>query len=379
MSVWALIMAAGSGARMGLGHNKVLAPLAGMPVLARSAAAFNGLVDGKIIVTRAEDMEAVRAMLPSETVVRGGKTRQQSVLRGLEALPARAEIVLVHDAARPLVTRRVIERCIASARAHGSGVAGVPVKDTIKRVDSHGAVWETPPRAALRAAQTPQAFGVVTLRAAIEALEARGEIATDDAAAIEASGGTVYMVEGAETNLKLTTPEDLRMAEWMLGDGPRGRVGHGYDAHRLVAGRPLILCGVTIPYEKGLLGYSDADVATHALMDALLGAAALGDIGCLFPDNDPAYKGISSMLLLRKVARLLREKGFSIGNADVTIVAQRPKLSPYRDAMVRAVAAALTIPPAAVNIKATTTEGLGFEGEGLGICAFAVSMIHKCP
>lgn len=378
MSVWALVVAAGSGARMGLGHNKALAALGGMTILERSVRAFAGLADGIVVVARAEDLDAVRALpLCGARITQGGATRQRSVLHGLRALPEDADIVLVHDAARPFVTEDIIRRCIDSAAVHGSGVASVPVKDTVKHVDASGMVVSTPPRASLRAAQTPQAFRVETLRQAIERLEAEGATATDDAAAVEAAGGSVLLVDGSEDNIKLTTPEDLRMAERKIACNRAAfpRTGHGYDAHRLVAGRALVLCGVAVPSEKGLLGHSDADVALHALSDALLGAAALGDIGKHFPDGDPAYKGISSLLLLEQVAALLRSHGYRAVHVDVTIVAERPKLRPYIARMAETVALALGIPADCTSIKATTTEGMGFEGEGLGISAHAVATI----
>ena len=219
MSVWALLMAAGSGERMGLGRNKVLADLCGKPVLLRSAEAFETAVDGMVVVVQPRDEAEARALLPAARFAHGSATRQQSVLAGLRALPEDADVVLVHDAARPLVSREVIRRCIAAVRAHGSGVASVPVKDTIKRCAPDGTVLETPPRAALRAAQTPQAFHPAQLRRAIEALEAQGVQATDDAAAMEAAGHPVFLVEGDPRNLKLTTPEDMTMAA-ALADGP---------------------------------------------------------------------------------------------------------------------------------------------------------------
>lgn len=377
MSTWALIVAAGSGSRMGLEGNKVLAQLAGQTVLERTVRAFDGLVDGVMVVTRAVDMQAVQDLRLDASVTVGGDTRQQSVLSGLKALPPQADIVLVHDAARPFVNAETIRRCIDSARTYGSGVASVPAKDTIKLVGPGNVVQATPDRATLRLAQTPQAFGVRTLRAAIEALEARGETATDDAGAMEAAGHSVHLVDGSYDNIKLTTPEDMNAAAALLGGGPMIRVGHGYDVHRLVEGRDLILCGVTIPYEKGLLGHSDADVALHALSDALLGAAALGDIGRHFPDTDARYKGVSSVYLLTQVKALLAAQGYAVENVDVTIVAQQPKLKTYMPEMVANVARALEMEAASVNVKATTTEGLGFEGEGLGISAQAIAVIRK--
>ncbi len=378
MSVWAVVLAAGSGQRMRLAQNKVLASLGGRTVLQRTVEAFDGLVDGVIVVASARDFGKVQALPMNVRIVAGGETRQQSVLCGLAALHQPNDIVLVHDAARPFVTPDVISRCIESARTRGSGVACVPVKDTVKRVGLTNVVMDTLPRDTLRAAQTPQAFRVGALRHAIEALEAEGLTATDDASAMEAAGETVHLVEGDYRNIKLTTPEDMQMAEFLLGQGSgalRVRTGYGCDAHRLVEGRDLILCGVTVPYEKGLLGHSDADVATHALMDALLGAAALGDIGSHFPDSDAQYRGISSLALLEKVAALLSERGYQVRNVDVTIVAERPKLKPFIPEMVDCLSQTLSISPDLVSVKATTTEGMGFEGEGLGMSAHAVATI----
>lgn len=379
MSVWAVIVAAGSGTRMGLSVNKALAPLVGKTVLERSLEAFEGLVDGAVVVYRTQDEQAVRALNLRARLARGGETRQDSVLSGLRALPEDAEIVLVHDAARPFVRRETIATCIESVRKYGSGVAAVPVTDTIKRAEQNGVVRETLPREQLWAMQTPQAFRTQELRHAIELLAARGEAATDDARAMEACGYSVYLVESDGGNIKLTRPEDMELARLRLGEREAKtmqRIGHGYDAHRLVEGRKLILCGVEIPYEKGLLGHSDADVALHALTDALLGAAALGDIGGHFPDSDEKYHGISSLLLLKETVRLLAAQGAKPVNVDVTIIAQRPKLKPFIEQMRANVAQALELPLTRVSVKATTTEGMGFEGEGLGISAHAVALLE---
>lgn len=375
MSFWALIMAAGSGSRMGLETNKVLAELNGMTVLERSVRAFDGEVDGRVVVVRGEDAEQIRTLGLDAKIVTGGATRQQSVLNGLRALPEGAQYVLIHDAARPFVDKDTIHRCIRGAQACGSAVAGVPVKDTIKQIGPNGVIIRTVPRDTLRAAQTPQAFAVGALTQALSALEAQGRTMTDDAGAMEAAGHTVHMVDGAWENIKLTTPEDLAFAAYQIG-GNQMRIGHGFDAHRLVYGRKLVLCGVEIPYDKGLMGHSDADVATHALMDALLGAAALGDIGKTFPDTDIQYEGISSLLLLQRVRQMLMDTGWALSNADLTIIAQRPKLSEYIPQMVEQLCGALETQPGQINIKATTTEGLGYEGDCLGISAHAVVLLQ---
>lgn len=388
----AVIVAAGRGSRMGLGRNKVLADVAGVPVIVRTvrALAETGLFDGGVVlVTGAEDMEEMRGLMAAHgldvTLAQGGEDRQQSVYNGLRAVNPAAEIIAIHDGARPLVTRAVIERTIESAKRCGSGVAAVMLKDTVKRVDAEGAVVDTPNRETLRAVQTPQTFAAALIRGAHERFAASAERATDDAALAERAGYRVMLTEGDVENIKLTTPEDMLLAQQVIlrregrteGRSAQMRMGHGYDVHRLVEGRKLILCGVEIPYEKGLLGHSDADVALHALMDALLGAAALGDIGRHFPDTDPAYRGADSGKLLDHVVSLLARRGYAVGNADVTIICQRPKLKDYIPQMQANVAAHLGVDVDCVNIKATTTEKLGFEGEGLGISSHAVACIER--
>ena len=281
------------------------------------------------------------------------------------------------------MTAEVIARTLESAKKYGSGVAAVPLKDTVKRVNEGGVVVDTPPRDALRAVQTPQTFEAELIRRA-HAAYALGERATDDAALAERMGVEVRLTEGDVENIKLTTPEDMLLARQVIlrregqkEEKPMVRIGHGYDVHRLTEERKLILCGVEIPYTLGLLGHSDADVALHALMDALLGAAALGDIGRHFPDTDPAYKGADSGRLLDHVVALLEEKGYVVGNVDVTIICQRPKLKDYIEQMRQNVARHLKVDADRVNIKATTTEKLGFEGEGLGISSHAVACIES--
>ena len=301
----------------------------------------------------------------------------------MAATTPHADYVAIHDGARPLVTADVIARTLESAQKFGSGVAAVALKDTVKRVDEDSVVVDTPPRDKLRAVQTPQTFEAGLIRKA-HAAYALGERATDDAALAERMGVAVHLTEGDVENIKLTTPEDMLLARQVIlkregqkEEKPMMRIGHGYDVHRLVENRKLILCGVEIPYALGLLGHSDADVALHALMDALLGAAALGDIGRHFPDTDPAYKGADSGKLLDHVVALLEEKGYTVGNVDVTIICQRPKLKDYIEQMRENVARHLKVDIDCVNIKATTTEKLGFEGEGLGISSHAVACIEK--
>ena len=386
--VYVILLAGGSGTRMGAGVNKVLLPVVGKACIVRSAEAFRGFADRMILVCRAEDLETLRnevsACCPDlpVTCVSGGSSRQQSVANGLDALPDGDAWVLVHDGARCLVTADVVSRVLDDLERYGSGVASVAVTDTVKRTDPDGFVKETVPRASLRAMQTPQGFPLTDLKKAHRLAERDGFIGTDDAAMMEHAGYRVHLSEGSRVNLKLTTKEDLAMAEALVrssGSFPAFRVGQGYDVHRLTEDRKLILCGVEVPHSLGLLGHSDADVALHALMDALLGAAGLRDIGHHFPDSDPRYKGISSMKLLEKVMEDLREHGFMPANVDVTIVAQQPKLFPYIPQMAENLARVLELPLDRINVKATTTEHLGFEGRKEGISAQAVCPIREIP
>lgn len=379
---YAVVVAAGRGVRMGAAVNKVLLPLCGEPVIRHAVRAFCEAdeIDGVVVVASADETEQMRAALCGLekvcAIVPGGSTRQESVKNGLDALPKEARIALVHDGARPLISRELIARCIRQTEDCGSAVVCTPMTDTVK-VEKDGCVVRTLDRSQLRAVQTPQCFFAGELKAAYEAAARDGVSVTDDASVMEHAGHSVHLLESSEVNFKLTTPEDLRRAEDIIGERKfmqrLPRTGFGYDVHKLVSGRRLILCGKEIPWEKGLDGHSDADVAVHALMDALLGAACLGDIGRLYPDNDPAFEGADSMKLLTDVLRRVKDAGYAVVHADVTIVAQKPKLMPYMDEMRRNLENAM--PGAQVNVKATTTERLGFEGRGEGISAQAVATI----
>ena len=382
MSAWAVIVAAGRGERAGLGRNKVYYEIEGRSVLSRCLDVFasSGLVAGIVLVISETDRAHYDAMCQREgvcplvkAVVYGGATRRESVYNGLRALPESAEVVAVHDAARPFVTPEVITATLESARRYGSGVISTPVVDTIKQIAPDGTVT-TPDRATLRAVQTPQSFNVKQLLEAHRRAEAEGLSVTDDAMLFEHYYGDLRLVtaRGAERNRKLTVPEDFEALSRAV---PEFRTGQGYDAHRLKEGRKLVLCGVEVPHTRGLDGHSDADVAVHALMDALLGAMGEGDIGRHFPDSDPAYRGISSMLLLDRVMEIVRAKGWRVGNADVTIVAQRPKLAAYIPQMRENLAKAMEVTVDRVNVKATSTERMGFEGEEIGISAQAVCLL----
>ena len=388
-SVYVILLAGGSGSRMGADRNKVLLPVGGVPAIARSLQAFRGFASRLVLVCRPVDQGDIEDLAASLSLdfpvsfVSGGSTRQQSVARGLAVLPDEEDaFVLVHDGARCLVSPEVISRVLRDLDSFGSAVASVPVTDTIRPLNADGTGGDALPRDALRAMQTPQGFRLTDLRQAHRLAERDGFEGTDDAALLSHAGLSVHLSEGSRSNLKLTTKEDLIMAEALSCPSaalPPFRVGQGYDVHQLVEGRKLILCGVEVPHSLGLLGHSDADVALHALMDALLGAAGLWDIGHHFPDTDPRYKGISSLKLLKSVMTELEAHGFRPANVDVTIVAQQPKLSPYIPRMVDTLAAALSLPRDRVNVKATTTEHLGFEGRKEGISAQAVCLLHEIP
>lgn len=377
MKAWAVIVAAGRGARAGTPVNKVYMPLGSKSVLGAclEAISLSGLFEGaSVVISKDDEALFTKENRPEfvKMLVFGGKNRQESVYNGLKSVPTDVDLVAVHDAARPFVTKEIIEATLKSAAECGSGVISTPVVDTIKQLDAQGRVF-TPDRSALFAVQTPQSFDFKKLLSAHERAIEEGFVATDDAALFERYYGTVRLVTapGAERNRKLTTRSDF------MTNFPDLRVGQGYDAHRLAENRKLVLCGVEVPHARGLDGHSDADVALHALMDAMLGAAALGDIGRHFPDTDERYRGISSMLLLAETVRILAEAGYRVSNADVTIVAQKPKLAPFMEKMRENVAGALLVGTDRINVKATTTERMGFEGAEEGISAHAVVTITR--
>ena len=378
VKVSAIIVAAGASRRMGFDKLSYRLP-GGKTVLETSVAAFaaHPQVDELILVAGGNlpACQAIAAACPKPcTVVGGGATRADSVCNGLRA--AKGQLVAIHDAARPFVSEQVITDALAEAEAMGAAAPAVAVKDTIK-IANDGAVVQTPDRAALFAVQTPQCFCRNLYWKALEAVQGeKVHLVTDDCSLFELAGLPVHLTQGDYANLKITTKEDLPAAAQNKGENTM-RIGHGYDVHRLVEGRKLIMGGVTIPYEKGLLGHSDADVLVHAIMDALLGAAALRDIGRHFPDNDPAYEGADSIELLKKVGEMLEERMYLIENIDATVIAQKPKLLPYIDTMVKNVAEALHLEEDQVNIKATTEEGLGFTGKKEGISAQAICCISK--
>lgn len=368
--VTAIITAAGSGRRMGSSVPKQFLPLKGRTILQRAIEPFEDayFIDDILVVTGQDFVPLCNRLCRDYTKVRhiiaGGKERQDSVKNALDFV--KDGYVLIHDGARPYITGEIIERVLIGAAEKGAAVAAVHAKDTVRQLCGEGSI--TLNRDLLYNVQTPQGFEVPLIKAAFKKAYEEGFYGTDDAVLVERLGHDVAVSEGSYENIKITTKEDLPVDI---------RVGSGFDVHRLTENRRLVLCGVEIPFEKGLLGHSDADVALHALMDAMLGAASLGDIGKHFPDTDDRYKGISSMVLLEEVKKIVAEAGYAVNNADITIMAQRPKLLPYIERMRKNIANALRVDINCISVKATTTERLGFVGREEGIAAEAVCTINR--
>lgn len=391
----AIIVAGGTGERLGRDGGKQLARVAGLPVLAHTIRAFEAAasVDAIVVVAHPARLDEYRreAVVASGAtkvlrIVAGGATRGDSVRAGLEAAPANSAIILVHDGARPLVTPGLIDSVVAALQADDSldgVVVGHPSYDTLKVVEGQRRVRATADRTTIWVAQTPQAFRGDMLRAAYERASVEGWGGTDDAALVERAGGVIVMHDGPRDNIKVTVPEDLSVVDTLLrlrrGESPMDgmRVGFGHDVHAFADDRPLVLGGVRVPFGRGLAGHSDADVLVHALMDAILGGMREGDIGRLFPDTDPAYAGVSSLDLLRSVARLMQDRGYELADADTVLVLEEPKIAPYREAMRSAIAEALGVDVERVGVKATTTEKLGFTGRGEGVAADAVVLLRR--
>ncbi len=375
-----ILVGAGGGRRMG-GVRKAFAELGGRPLAAiaaeRLAAAEE--VAGIVLVLHPQDLERGRELVGESKIVAvapGGARRQDSVRAGLAALPA-CEVVLVHDAARPLVDPAVVSKVACVARNHGAALAAAPVTDTLKKATGT-AVSSTVDRKGLWAAQTPQGFGRELYEELAAHAEADGLEVSDDAAVFEHYGRSVELVPSPATNIKVTTPEDLRMAEALLA-GARGkamRVGTGYDVHELEAGGKLVLGGLEVSSDKAPRAHSDGDVLCHAVMDALLGAAALGDIGQHFPDTDEAYRDARSLELVAEVREKLRAAGFRPVNVDATIFLEAPKLGDLKVKMAAEVAAALGLDASAVSVKAGTAEGLGEIGGGRAVACQAAAVVE---
>ena len=388
MRVGVIIAAGGRGERLGAGVPKQLLTIGGRPILQRSLELFatHPRVD-RIVVVLPPDLAAnppayLAALARPVTVVAGGARRQDSVANGFAAIRDHVDLVVVHDAARPFASAGLVDRTIDAAWEAGAALAALPASDTVKLVPDGGpgavvAVERTVPRERVYLAQTPQAFRTEVLAAAIAA-DPGLEAATDEAALAEAAGFTVRIVTGETTNLKITTMTDLTVAQALSGRSPAAsaaRVGTGYDLHRLTQGRPLILGGVTIPCEKGLAGHSDADVLSHALTDAILGAIAQGDIGRHFPDTDPQWKGASSLAMLAHAVRVAAAAGFCVSNVDAVVVAERPKLLPHLDAIRASLASVLGVSLDRVSVKGKTNEGVDAIGRGEAMAGHAVAVL----
>lgn len=384
-SAAAIIPAAGHGTRMNLDHPKQYHLLAGKPILMHTVRAFslNAHIGHIVVVVPEAWVERTRELLDqyhllrNVTVTAGGKRRQDSVLAGLAVLTGDVDIVLVHDGARPLVSDDLISRCYEGAIRYGAVIAAIPVKDTLKRCSPAFTVAGTVDRKNLWQAQTPQAARLQLLKQAYARIGDRD--VTDEASLLELSGIAVTLVEGAEANIKITRPDDLVLAEKIMRDDAQkqSRIGHGFDAHRLVLERKLVLGGITLPHDRGLAGHSDADVLTHALCDAILGALGEGDIGRHFPDSEARFLGIYSISLLEHVVGFMKEKGYALANADITLICQEPKIAPYVNEMRAILARTCGTEPGRINIKATTTEKMGYTGRMEGISCHAVVLLES--
>lgn len=386
MKTIAVIAAGGFGKRLGTDISKQYLSLSGLPVVVRTLRVFENAaaVSEIMLVVPQSDMEFVREKIVDKygvrkvrAVVAGGAERQDSVGNALAALDGPCDVVVVHDAVRPFVSVRMIDKVIEEALITGAASIGVAAKDTIKKTDDELLVKTTVPRSNLWITQTPQAFRYDLLVGAHARAKEEGFYGTDDASLVERLGLPVRMVAGSYENIKITTPEDLKIAEALIGETVTAktifRSGIGYDSHRFVPDRKLILGGVEIPSAKGLAGHSDADALLHAVCDALLGMAGAGDIGRHFPDDDDAYRGVSSLLLLERVGEIIARNGLTVGNIDVTVITQLPKLAPYAEEMKANIARVLKIPASSVSIKAKTNEGMGFVGRGEGLAVLAVA------
>ncbi|MGF6377043.1 2-C-methyl-D-erythritol 4-phosphate cytidylyltransferase/2-C-methyl-D-erythritol 2,4-cyclodiphosphate synthase [Clostridiales Family XIII bacterium PM5-7] len=374
-NIYVIIGAAGSGTRMAASLPKQFLKIGEATILEQTVNQFIGvsLVDKIVIVTAKAYIDQCCQFFHEEIasgkilVVEGGKERQDSIgnaLEKIECLGANPEdIVLIHDGVRPFVSKELIEAVTYAAEDETAAIAAIRPKDTIRHQEDG-----TLDRSKLYCVQTPQGFQLSVIRKAFDQAKKDNFYGTDDASLVERLGYHIDIVPGEEANIKITTREDIPLET---------RIGTGFDVHQLVEDRKLILGGVTIPYEKGLLGHSDADVLTHALMDAILGAAALGDIGTLFPDHEAAYEGISSIKLLAEVKRAMEDADYTLGNADMTVICQRPKLAAFIPQMRMNIAETLGVGLDKISIKATTTEKLGFVGRGEGIGAEAVCLLKR--
>jgi 2-C-methyl-D-erythritol 4-phosphate cytidylyltransferase/2-C-methyl-D-erythritol 2,4-cyclodiphosphate synthase len=386
--VAAIIAAGGRGERLGAGVPKQFLAIGGVSILRRSVELFasHERIDEIVVVLPPDLASSPPDDLPALDkpllIVPGGARRQDSVRHGFEAVRDRADVVVIHDAARPFASAALISRTIDAAWESGAALAALPASDTIKLArDTPAAapllVERTLPRERVFLAQTPQAFRTDVLAAAIAASQ-EDVVATDEAVLAEAAGFPVRLVTGEATNLKMTTMTDLTAAQALIGRdsaGARVRIGTGYDLHRLAEGRPLILGGITVPFDKGLVGHSDADALAHAITDAVLGAIAKGDIGRHFPDTDPQWKGASSLAMLAQAVAMARDAGFAVVNVDAVVIAERPKLTAHLAGIRASLAGVLGIDVRGVSVKGKTNEGVGEIGRGEAIAVHAVALL----
>jgi 2-C-methyl-D-erythritol 4-phosphate cytidylyltransferase/2-C-methyl-D-erythritol 2,4-cyclodiphosphate synthase len=379
-----VLVAAGRGLRAGAGGPKQYRTIGGVPVIFRAMESFSKHPDVAWVqpVVNPDDsamFDAAVEGLRHERPTSGGATRQASVLAGLEAIASRKpDIVLIHDAARPFVSPPLISRAIEAAHRHGAAIPAIPVNDTVKLIDADGRVEGTPERARLRIAQTPQSFHFETILEAHRRAASQGRSDfTDDAAIAEWAGLTVATFEGDVENMKLTTPEDFMREEARLAAALSDiRTGTGYDVHAFGDGDHVMICGVRVPHSKGFLAHSDGDVGLHALVDAILGALADGDIGSHFPPSDPKWKGASSDRFLKYAIDRVKARGGRVANLEVTMICERPKIGPLRDSMRARIAEISGVDVSRIAVKATTSERLGFTGREEGIAATASATIR---
>jgi len=394
ISVAAVIAAGGTGTRMNAVIPKQFLEIAGKPILLHTIESIASLEEVRqiIVALPEEHITAATAILNRQRFnaevrcVPGGPNRQESVRCGVSHVHPDTDVIMVHDAVRPVCDRDMMRRVLDAAWATGAAIPGLPATETIQRVSGKGRVLATPPRQELFAIQTPQAFHARILKSALDRASKEGFLGTDESSVVRWSGHPVIVVQGSPDNIKITRPLDLDIAGLLISgrsqekngmemSETRLRIGQGIDYHRLVEGRKLIIGGVEIPFDRGLEGHSDADVLAHAICDALLGAAALGDIGQHFPDTDLANRDRSSLEFLREVRTKVEAAGWMIQNVDATLLAQRPKLMTHSAVMKKNIAESLGISTAAVSIKATTTEGMNAEGRGEGISAQAIALL----
>lgn len=367
MKVSLILLCAGKGERVGQGKNKLLVDVCGQTCFEKTLSVFlkSGLIDEYVIAAADCDAEEIKRLAPYAKIAQGGETRTESVLNSLDSVSG--DVVVIHDGARPFITADLIKRCIDDASKYGSAVAAVPVRDTI-----YSSEKDYIGKNDLFAIQTPQAFVAKDIKKAYQTIG--NATYNDDGEVYKRAFGKLHITSGEQRNVKITFKNDMELLM-----PPGERFGTGFDCHKLAEGRKLILGGVTVPHEKGLLGHSDADVLAHAIMDAMLSAAALRDIGYYFPDTDDAYKDANSMELLATVVKLVKQEGYDVASVSAVIMAERPKLKNVIPQIIANLSRALNVDERNVGISATTLEGLGFVGREEGICVNAAVTLRRLP